>query len=224
MKTNSILRVLFVLAAFSLPFVYVAYLWPTLPERVPIHFGADGQPDRFGPRGQVLLAPGILMTVGLGAYLLLRNLRRIDPKQNAGGETVFKLADGLLVFLSLLAVYIVHSAKAGETDNVLFVIVGLLFAWIGNVMHSLKPNYFAGFRFPWTLESEHNWRKTHRFGGKLWFFGGLAMAASMWVLPLSNGLAVFFGIVAVLCVAPVVYSYRLFRKTGKTDSGLGMQN
>nr|MCU0355577.1 DUF1648 domain-containing protein [Cytophagales bacterium] len=136
MKTNAFLRILFVATALLLPFAYAAYLWPALPDRVPVHFGADGQPDGFGRKSELLVAPTILMAVGFAVYLLLRNLRRVDPKQNAGGEMVRKLADGLLVFLSVLAVYIVHSAKAGETGKLLFVCIGLFFAWLGNVMHS----------------------------------------------------------------------------------------
>ncbi|MDQ2752120.1 MAG: SdpI family protein, partial [Bacteroidota bacterium] len=32
---------------------------------------------------------------------------------------------------------------------------------MGNNFYNIKPNYFAGYRLPWTLESEENWRKTH---------------------------------------------------------------
>ena len=54
--------------------------------------------------------------------------------------------------------------------------VGLLLCLIGNYMHTIKPNYFAGLRLPWTLNNEDNWRKTHLLAGKLWFVGGLVIA------------------------------------------------
>jgi uncharacterized membrane protein len=31
--------------------------WPDLPEHIATHFGANGRPDRFGPRGSIWLLP-----------------------------------------------------------------------------------------------------------------------------------------------------------------------
>lgn len=55
----------------------------------------------------------------------------------------------------------------------IFPLIGLLFVFLGNVMYSLKPNYFAGIRVPWTLDSDDNWKATHRVAGIVWFAGGL---------------------------------------------------
>ena len=37
-------------------------------------------------------------------------------------------------------------------------------------------NYFCGIKTPWALADEENWRRTHRFAGPMWFWGGLAVA------------------------------------------------
>lgn len=49
------------------------WLWPTLPERIPLHFDATGAPDRFGARTawNWFLLPGIAtVLVGLFAFAL----------------------------------------------------------------------------------------------------------------------------------------------------------
>jgi hypothetical protein len=44
-----------------------ARAWASLPERVPVHFGASGQPDRWGSKGEFLWLP--LLSLGLYAGL-----------------------------------------------------------------------------------------------------------------------------------------------------------
>lgn len=44
-----------------------ARAWATLPERVPVHFGASGEPDRWGSKGEFLWLPliSLLLYAGL---------------------------------------------------------------------------------------------------------------------------------------------------------------
>jgi uncharacterized membrane protein len=67
--------------------------------------------------------------------------------------------------------------------------MGAFFAVLGNYMHSIKPNYFVGFRTPWTLESEDNWRKTHQLVSKVWVPGGLLIiSGTSFLLPFKAGI------------------------------------
>ncbi|HTD42217.1 MAG TPA: SdpI family protein, partial [Mucilaginibacter sp.] len=91
-------------------------------------------------------------------------------------------------------------------------VVGLLFAFIGNIMHSIKPNYFAGVRTPWTLEDDDTWRATHRLAGKLWFTGGIALTIAVLLLPVKAGMIVFMSMIAILVLIPVIYSYIYYKK------------
>ena len=76
-----------------------------------------------------------------------------------------------------------------------------------------KPNYFIGFRLPWTLESEDNWRKTHQLVGKLWVAGGLAITISTLLLPANISFIFFVIIMLTITIIPIVFSYRYFKKT-----------
>jgi uncharacterized membrane protein len=90
--------------------------------------------------------------------------------------------------------------------------VGLLFAIIGNYMHTLKPNYFAGFRLPWTLNNDENWRLTHLLGGKLFFAGGLLVAVCSLFLPFIASIIILFAVSITTIVITCVYSFRLYKK------------
>ena len=104
-------------------------------------------------------------------------------------------------------------------DRVMFPLVGLLFAFIGNYMNNIKPNYFAGLRLPWTLSSDYNWRKTHQFASKLWFWGGLSAAILSLIFPAPWSIIIFFTIMTIIVIIPIIYSYRIFknetRETGQ---------
>ena len=96
---------------------------------------------------------------------------------------------------------------------VMLVSVGLMFVLIGNQLGKSRSMYLVGIRTPWTLASEEVWIKTHRLGGKLMVLGGLLLALFAF-LPLPSGLfaTLFGGIVAIVVIVPIVYSYLLWRR------------
>ena len=197
------------------PAGYLALVWNRLPETVPVHFGADMQPDKYGAKSELWLITSLLAVVSIGLYFLLNNLHRIDPKRRGSppSSSFGKLAMGLVVFMAALNIIIIASAQgAVEMQNFLFPLLGLLFAFLGNYMNHIKPNYFAGIRLPWTLSSDENWRRTHRLAGKLWFVGGMLIAVISLLLPIKTVLPIFIGIMVVLVAIPVYYSYKLFKQ------------
>jgi uncharacterized membrane protein len=80
------------------------------------------------------------------------------------------------------------------------------------MMNSIKPNYFAGFRTPWALENEDNWRATHRLVSKVWFAGGILITIFTLILPSGPATIVLLCLVAVMTILPYSYSYRYFKK------------
>ncbi|MDE3211609.1 MAG: SdpI family protein, partial [Bacteroidota bacterium] len=126
---------------------------------------------------------------------------------------------GMAVVLLLCAIncFVIYSSKAGSGSigGFLPVILGIFFAFLGNLMHSIKPNYFAGIRTPWTLESEETWRKTHQLGGKLWFAGGLVLAVSGLLFPLATMKIVMPVVIAILVIWPIAYSYLYYKSIEK---------
>lgn len=204
------------LAIALIPFAYLIYIWNRLPEKVPMHWNGAGEIDRYGDKKELLVT--LFMLVGI-TYFVFLIIPSIDPKQKLQnmGNKLNNLRMILTLFMSGLAVFILYSVQQ-KTSNPAFVfsIIGLLFAFLGNYFKTIKPNYFIGIKTPWTLENEEVWKKTHLMGGKLWFVGGLLMALTF-ALPNKIQFYTFMGIVAVITIVPIVYSYLEFKKT-KTDN------
>lgn len=199
-----------------LPAAYLLYIFPGLPNILPVHFGLNGTPDRYGSKNEFLVGPLILMGMSVLVYLLMKFLPAIDPKKYVKyGEPVFqKIGVGIVVLMAAINIGIMMSAMTGtfKADKLVLPAVGLFFAFMGNIMHSIKPNYFAGLRTPWALEDPDNWRATHRLAGKLWFIGGLVITITVLLVPAVAGLIVFASIMAVIVLIPFIYSFMYFKK------------
>lgn len=203
------------------PLVYLAIIWNRIPETVAVHFDLEGKPDRFGSRKEMIWVTLLLVGVNLLCYLLLTNIHRIDPKKHAveNRERLRRIAFAVVVFISAILFLVINSSIRGNVEismGIIFSGIGLLFAVIGNYMPNLKPNYFAGFRLPWTLENEENWKKTHALAGRLWFAGGLLLAIICLFTPPVASIVIFYTITMVMVIIPAVYSYRMYRRE-KTD-------
>jgi uncharacterized membrane protein len=207
-----------------IPAVYLAITWNRLPEKVAMHYDLRGQVDRYGSKNELITMVIVLIAVNVLVYLLLTNIYRIDPKKYAAENKsrLNRMAFAVSVFLSALLCMLLYSSLQNNIKFSMRIIlagIGLLFAIMGNYMHNIKPNYFAGFRLPWALENEENWKKTHAYAGKLWFFGGILAAVVCLLMP--DGLAAiiaFFTITFIMTLIPIVYSYRLFREQKRSGS------
>jgi uncharacterized membrane protein len=183
--------------------------------RVAIHFDAQGIPNGWAtPAAAVFLMPG-LATLLWGLFKLLP---KIDPRaDNLARSSAAVAAIGIAVnlLLAVLQGVILGGAlgRPAPGAHLGLVLVGGLFAVIGNVMGKLRPNYSVGIRTPWTLANEHVWDRTHRFGGKVFVAGGLllcALAATPvemdWMGPAVVGVSL------VCAAASALKSYLLWRE------------
>jgi len=48
------------LVIMLLPLIYLAYLWPELPDQVPVHWSLEGQANNFGNKTMLLFIVSIL--------------------------------------------------------------------------------------------------------------------------------------------------------------------
>ncbi len=118
-----------------------------------------------------------------------------------------------MVAVQCWILYITQKSELVFSLKFILIAVWLLFAIIGNYMPNMKPNYVAGFRLPWALKNEDNWRKTHHIAGRLWFGGGLLSAVLCFLLPFKFAVISSILIFSVLILWPTIYSYQLYKKT-----------
>ncbi len=221
---NKIIKLL-VWPVMIVPAVYLAISWNKIPEKVALHFDLKGNADRFGSKNELLTTVIILTITNAVVYLILTNIYRIDPKKYAAEnkDRLQRLASGVVLFLCALLCMIIYSSSNGNISfNTGFILAatGLLFAFIGNYMHHIKPNYFAGFRLPWTLENEENWRKTHILAGKLWFAGGLLLAVICLFLPPEAAYIFFVTVMIIITAIPIIFSFRYYLKQKKETTSV----
>jgi len=206
-----------------IPLVYLLIIWRSLPEKIAMHFDLQGNPDRYGNKTELLIMTGVLALMSIGLFFLLSNIYKIDPKRHAveNKDRLTRMAFVIGIFMSAMSCFIIYSSAKGGFElgiRYVFAGVGLLFSFIGNYMHNIKPNYFAGIRVPWTLNNEENWRKTHLLAGKIWFAGGLVLALLCLLLPDTVSVVVFFTMTVILVIIPVVYSYRLYKTNTEAEN------
>lgn len=199
------------------PLVYLAAIWSSLPETVAVHFNIKGMPDRYGNKNELLLIAVILTILNAGIYLLLTNAYRIDPKKSAveNKARLQRIAFVVSVFMAVVLTIIIYSTIHVNTKfgvRLIFAGIGVLFCFVGNYIHTIRPNYFAGLRMRWTLESEDNWRKTHLLAGKLFFAGGLVIVLFCLFLPPIASFVIILAIMLGIAIASGVYSYRLYKQ------------
>lgn len=201
-----------------LPFVYLAFIWNSLPEEVPIHWNASGEIDGWGAKTTLLLIPLVLPFL---IYMIFLIVPAIDPKGKIKqmGNKFYHLKFFLVLFMSLLAVFILYSSKEQSMTNmsILFTLMGFFIVVLGNYFKTLRPNYFIGIRTPWTLENEAVWKETHVFGGKLWFAGGVLIIILSLLLTAKILTITFTTIVILLAVLPIAYSYIRFKSLKTTQ-------
>lgn len=205
---------LFVLAL--MPVALALFFWDQLPQRLAVHFGANGEPDGFQDKRWFVVTMAAFM---IGLPLLLKVIPRIDPKREnyvKFGEwyTLFGLV--LTAFLSVIfGVTIFYNLGFSfDIQRIVLSGIGVLFLLLGNYMGRIRFNYFFGIRTPWTLADEEVWRKTHRMAGPLWMAAG-AVALIGAFLPGETAMWVFFPAVILAGFVPFAYSYWLYRKIGR---------
>jgi uncharacterized membrane protein len=202
------------LAAFGVS-LYLGWVRPDLlPERVPIHWGIDGQPNGWvrgtEVRPYLLLVPGCMA----GFVLLSLALPWLSPQQ-FGIDRFRRTYNYLMALLLTLFAYIHAVSLAGslevplDMNKVLLGGMFLFFALLGNVLGKVQRNFYLGIRTPWTLADETVWIRTHRMGA--WLYTAGSLVGFVAVLAGARLPWVFAGFLAV-ALAPVVYSLVLYKR------------
>ncbi len=195
---------------------------PSLPEQIPVHWGADGTVNGWGPRWAAPLM-GILPLVLLALFYAVPHM---DPKGEAyvksgkffqGFVIALTLFMGAMSWLCELTVWGIVPAR-GVVNIVIPAAMGVLFIGVGNYLPRVKQNYTMGIKTPWALADPDNWRRTQRFGGRCLVLMGLGMVLIGLAAPLFSDSAVVIGIIVLVMggvAAMYVYSYLAWRNAGR---------
>ena len=77
----------------------------------------------------------------------------------------------------------------------------------GNVMPKLKPDEKQLMKSPWMA-------KAQRHGGFVWFVSGIVLMVLAFI-PGTVSAVLYFGVIAVISIEPLTYSYLRYGKSNK---------
>lgn len=194
-----------------LPIIFGMIVWNSLPDVITTHFGADGIADGFsGKWFTVFFMPLFMLALHWVCILITAY---IDKKEGSQNDKVYSMLFFTCPLISIFSSAIVYSVALGFGLHIgVFVslLFGSVFVITGNYMPKTTRNHTVGIKIRWTLASDDNWAMTHRFTGRLWFFGGLLLMLVAFV-PASLQTAFFIPIVCIMAFMPAVFSYFYFK-------------
>lgn len=190
------------------PMVFGLLMWDKLPAEMATHFGQNGVADGWSSKSFAVIGiPLILVAV----HWFCAFFTGVDPKKSNISDKMVILVLWIVPVVSIFtcgSMYVYAFDNTVNTTIIGMMLIGCLFLVIGNYMPKMKQSYTLGIKLPWTLNSEENWNRTHRFGGYVFMIGG--------VLVLIAGFVQMFWLVFVVIVLttaiPTVYSYSLYKK------------
>ena len=158
----------------------------------------------------LLIFPLIILAIMWICILITaKDNQKVDQNVKA-----FRTIMWIMPILSCVASSCIYAAAFGKEVSISVIMplmLGIMFTAIGNYTPKMKQNRTMGIKIKWTLEKEENWNATHRFGGKVWFYGGFAFML-MALLPENIMIwAVLVGMLP-LVFAPMIYSYLYYKK------------
>ena len=207
MKQYKKLIILTTLITLS-PVIAGLLLWDQLPDQIPIHWNFEGQVDGWASKQFAVFGLCAIMAV---LHVLCTVITFADPKNKGHNEKKAWIALWITPAVSILSNTLVYGTVLGYEINVNRLVplfLGGLFAITGNVMPKFKQNSTIGIKIPWTLHDEENWTATHRFAGPIWLVGGIVIMLSSFI----GNIWIMIGALLVMITAPVIYSYRFYKK------------
>jgi uncharacterized membrane protein len=211
---------LMVMAIIAIQIIVAVYGFLVLPDTVPIHWGANGQPNGYGPKWvNTFLFP----LISIGIYVLVRLLVAAGPRLGGRQATAANLRiariilAGIILFMLIIQLTTIAASLGVGFDmtTVVMLAVSVLFIFIGNYLGKIQRNFWMGIRTPWTLSNAVVWERTHRLGGWLFVAVGLIGIPCSFIPSLR-----LWGVTVPLllvCAFLVVYSYICYQQ--QTNQG-----
>jgi uncharacterized membrane protein len=175
---NQVRRFLPALLIVSIMGMLSAYFIPQLPDSVATHFDMSGNPNQYSSKYVLLLMfPLLLLVMILTLPVLIRFTPGKVPRAGADQLVPRTLLSTGLLFLPMHFGFLHNARNPGHLPFSLWLTVGagLFMISLAPALERSERNFLIGFRTPWSLSSEANWRATHRFGAKMLVITGILL-------------------------------------------------
>lgn len=194
-----------------LPVVLGLLLWKQLPDSITTHWGFDGTSNGWSSKPMAVFGIPLFLLV---IHWFCALATSADPKNKNFNGKPLQLVLWICPVMSLLCDFLIYAAALNyELDPALIMplFLGLLFMVIGNYLPKCQQNYTIGIKVPWTLNSQENWNRTHRFAGIGWVIGGALIALTCFL----QSPALMIALILALTFLPIIYSYTYYLRYEK---------
>ena len=214
-----------------IPLVITGIVLGFLPDKVPMHYNAQGVIDRWGSKYENLLFPFIILALTFFWQLLIWFYVKKSAKARTEKEQMEALSNVKMlriVAISMALMYTVMQcfflygayveANTDATHSVIDVaqisciLLGAMFVVLGNFMPKTRLNGVVGLRIVWSMHNDATWAKSNRFGGiALMIVGFMTIITAIFAdSMLATGLMLVYLFVSVIVM--LVYSYKVYKK------------
>ena len=197
-----------IIASILILIIFNILFYDKMPAELPTHWNFQGQADDYSSKfDAMVLTHGFLVVMNIFACFMLDNDPR-NKKQKNFLMTLSKLAMPAIMIVVYTITVMVGLGRDVNVSVIIPLFVGLLFIAIGNYLPKTRRNYTMGVKLPWTLNSDENWRRTHRLGGICFIGIGLSLIISIFL----KSEVIFLAALIIGGLIPGFYSYYLYTK------------
>lgn len=206
--------ILFIMTVLS--FIGHLFIYPRLPDIIPVQWGSDGSVNSYGGKYIDLIMAALPIVI----LLLLTYMPYIDPRKAnyRKHRHAYSIMTIGITLLLIACSWLTGLAGLGYSINIQTLIpvgMGILFIVLGNAMPQIRSSYFFGIRTPWTLENPDVWRKTHKFGGILFCIIGVLFIISAFIGSSQFSNIILLPVVLGSVAMFYIYSFIVYKQLTK---------
>ncbi|MCH4177920.1 MAG: DUF1648 domain-containing protein [Streptococcaceae bacterium] len=175
-------RVILTFVICLLPMIIGGLFYQYLPNKIPVHFGIDNNPNLYASRSTFIFLIPIAMVL-LQIFLLSTFFYTSKKAQKLPKlfELMFWIIPILSVLMSIMMVVYAYD-KSINVGRIVCLCVGILLILIGN--YSTKMDYENGKRyFRPTPKNEQDFRKKNKITSYVLIVLGLLFLIIAWIIP-----------------------------------------
>ena len=200
-----------------------------LPDIVPTHFDIHGVADQWGSKWTLLLSPAIMFIMWFFWLKVDKSYDKLisseDEKARAEATANLRVINITSIATSFIFVAVsfftfyssLSQIEGGDVREIdilkwIAVVMGISFAFLGNIMPKSRNNSNVGFRLPWTRYNDVTWYKCNRVGGISMMVSGVVIALCGLILSGTSAMIAFMAVVTLNILFLTVYAYLVYRK------------
>ena len=229
-------KVMWIISFISL--IGTAIVLQFMPDRVPMHYDAAGNIDRWGSKYENLIFPVFILAVSLFWTLIIRYFEKkadkpTADKESAGSGSNVKVlgivGPAMAVMFTVMQGFILHGAyteavsgaerQAIDLGKVSCILMGVIFIILGNYMTKTRINGVVGVRMSWSMYNDNTWRKSNRFGAyAIMIAGVLTIIAAVLMKSSFGAMMVMVGCITIASVATAIYAHGVYVQELEVES------